>query len=152
LKKYYLFSYSDYRKDKVWQALERIANRRGIKIVVGNFKKHRDTILGFCVNEGFTVLINEPVPNFYKPSVLAHELAHCQLHGDLDMDAYISDSELQNAVEQEAEGFAKRLLRFVKSRLPKPQPPPGYKSINTAEGWNELARRTREKQAMEAAA
>lgn len=146
-----VWSYSDYRKDKIWQALERIAKRRGIKIMVCNFEKYRDTVLGFCVNEELTIVINERVPNRHKPVVLAHELAHFKLHGNLDRVAYMKDDSYHNEIEREAERFAKRLRRFIRKRLPKPQLPPGYKSINTVEGWNELARRTREKKSLAAA-
>jgi hypothetical protein len=143
-----IISYSDYRKDLVWQALAKIAEKRGVDIQVRDFKERKDELLGICVNDLFAILINELVPNWYKPRVLAHELAHFQLHKNLNVAAYRNDVIYYLNIELEAKKFAERLLRFVRHRLPKPQLPPGYKSINTSEGWNELARR-REEEALE---
>lgn len=144
-----IISYKDYRNDAVWQALAKIAEKRGVDVQVRDFKERKDELLGSCVNDLFTILINELVPNWYKPRVLAHELAHFQLHKNIHVAAYRNDVIYYLNIELEANKFAERLLRFVKYRLPKPQLPPGYISINTAEGWNELVRKREEEAALE---
>lgn len=117
------WSYSDYRKDRVWQALEKIARKRGIQIDVIDFKTEfgvEDEALGFYINRH--IVINKRVPNWYKPNVLAHELAHHQLHRDkLDMVAYLKKGAYYMKVEQEAQKFAERLIQFIKHRI-SPQP------------------------------
>lgn len=146
-----VWSYKDYRNDRVWQRLAKIAEKRGIKIVVSKFEFCGDTTLGFCSISEWIIVNNEEVPNWYKPFVLAHELAHFKLHGDMDHERYINDPYYRGDIEQEAEIFKQRLYSFTLNRLPKPELPPGYKSIDTAEGWNEMVRKREEEARAKAA-
>lgn len=52
-----------------------------------------------------------------KVCVLAHELAHYQLHKDKLPAYYWTDREFHKQIETETDRFAQRLLSYVKRRL-----------------------------------
>ncbi len=125
------WSYKDYRRDIVWRALFKIARRRGVKVYVIDFGPYsRDYYMGLWVRKGSceVILINRLVPNLYKPKVLAHELAHHQLHRDTpslrpnygqnNFAASAAYELHKEAIEQEADRFADRLLKFTVRHLP----------------------------------
>ncbi|KKM11205.1 hypothetical protein SY88_09685 [Clostridiales bacterium PH28_bin88] len=108
---------SDYREWPIRQHLNRITMKRGMKVVVEAFPPEtKERYLGLISPDG-TIYINEDVPNWFKPFVLAHELGHLQLHANLDMTLYYSDKQMQRRVEAEADAFSKRLYKWVRWRM-----------------------------------
>ncbi|ACV64381.1 protein of unknown function DUF955 [Desulfofarcimen acetoxidans DSM 771] len=142
------WSYGDYRKDAMWQALESMAKKRGVKVLVKHFGSKKDRVLGLYYNNGKGldyIFINKLLPNWYKPTVLAHELAHYKLHKNiLDITAYESNQKYRTEIEEQADKFGERLRRFL-GHILFPPIKPSEKSINTSEGWNAQANKRREK-------
>lgn len=104
----------------IYQALLGIAERHGIHVAERTFPAAGVDFNGLYVHlKGFNlILINKDKPQEKKNFVLAHELAHYQLHRDiLDMAFYNSNRYYRDFVEDEADRFAYRLLGFLSMRL-----------------------------------
>lgn len=130
------WDYKDYRDNRKWQILYDIAKRNGIKVYVRALSPlNRDILLGFYQTSADkqvdAIVINRQVPNYYKPDVLAHELAHFKLHKKLNRKSlqreYLSEEDeikdllysgyLKRRQEEEADMFANRLLRMISKRV-----------------------------------
>jgi hypothetical protein len=137
------WSYSDYRSDRVWQALENIAKKRGIEILVSDLGQNFE-VRGFYVKNHKNIkfiVINKHVPNWYKPFVLAHELGHYQLHRSrFNISDYNKENQYHDIIKQEADRLGERLIRFIKRRLFHHSKRNNKLSINTVEGWNDQGR------------
>ena len=106
-----VWSYSDYRKDKVWQALESIAAKRGINVSVVDMdpKYHIESVLAKTGDIIDMIIINNLVPNWHKPILLAHKLGRA---------VYKNRGACHSIIDREADRFGERLIRFIKRRLP----------------------------------
>jgi|LSQX01.1.fsa_nt_gb Zn-dependent peptidase ImmA (M78 family) len=68
------------------------------------------------------IFIDDNIPNAFKFEVLAHELAHYQLHNNkhsycFNTAKYLADKHYRDTVEAEANAFAERLIRYVRFKL-----------------------------------
>lgn len=130
------WDHKDYRDNRKWQMLYHIAKRNGIKVYVRELSPlNKDTVLGFYQTSADkqvdAIVINRLVPNYYKPDVLAHELAHFKLHKKINrrllQREYMSEEDeikdllytgyLKRRQEGEADMFANRLLRMISRRV-----------------------------------
>ncbi|NLA12397.1 MAG: ImmA/IrrE family metallo-endopeptidase [Firmicutes bacterium] len=117
----------DFTECAMWGALSGLALKRNILLEVVNFKEKIGTkgkINGVIVGiEGeFYILIDDRVPNDFKFEVLAHELAHYQLHHSkapsrFNVTKYLKDKDYRRSVEAEADEFAERLISYVRHRM-----------------------------------
>lgn len=112
--------YKDVEESKLWQALKEIAIGRGIKLVIDDFPEN-NTFAGFIsrvrASSEFVIVINDRVPNVYKPLVLAHELAHHQLHRNVLGIEHMGNSLIRDRYEQEADNLANRLISYLKQAM-----------------------------------
>lgn len=118
----------DVNECRMWSALSGLAQKNNIKVKVVDFKEvlgaEENTINGLILSiKGKThIFIDDRVPNAFKFKILAHELAHFQLHNSkpsycFNTAEYLKDKFYRRAVEMEADAFAERLIRFVRYKL-----------------------------------
>lgn len=125
------FDYKDYRDNRYWQIILKMARRRDIKVIVRELgENYRDNKIAFRSTNGTTetIVINSRVPNWYKPKVLAYELAEIIIHRKekehSQIDIYNADTEqilkeyllkkyYEDITELEVEKFACRIYRVV---------------------------------------
>jgi hypothetical protein len=121
------WSFKDHRNDRVWQALLRIARKNGIKVYVRELTGIEKIIVrGKYIKKGSNeiIIINSDVPNWWKPRVLAHEIAHYKLHHDLpvldEMLSTLDQSDrlviklYQQIIEEDADKYGSRLIKHIK--------------------------------------
>ena len=122
----------------IWQELCKKARSLGMRIYVkpiaykltdwSNGKR------GYDVN----LIVNEQIPNHYKSMLLAKQICLWAITGMLKTDK-LSEDEIE-LIREKADKAGQKLYKAIHTRVyPPPKRPEGYKSINTAEGWNALA-------------
>lgn len=131
------WDYKDYRDNHMWKLLIKLARKRGIKVYVKEFGSiSKYFIRGRYVRNGSidVILINQELPNWYKPITLAHELAHYVLHREQSINEIYSNITgiypsyknsmlegpikdiIKNKQEQEADEYGKRLRSYLKAK------------------------------------
>lgn len=102
-----------------------IAEQSGVNVVFADFRKHSQTVSGFCDFEAAKLYVNKDDKFGRQMFTMAHELGHWILHKeffDADPDFYKVLPRFQkpetNPYEQEANLFAAELLAPKKLLLP----------------------------------
>ena len=128
----------------IWQELCKKARSLGMRVYIKpigyKLTNWSDGERKYAIN----IVVNEQVPNHYKSMLLAKEICLWAITGMLKTDKF-SEDEIEQ-IREEADKAGQKLYKAIhKMVYPPPKWPEGYKSINTAEGWNALAEKRRGK-------
>ena len=122
------WDFKDVNECRMWRALSELAQRNNVRVKIINFNEEFEVKNGalegviVTVKGRSVIFIDDNIPNASKFEVLAHELAHYQLHNNkpscrFKFAKYLSDEHYRCAIEAEADAFAERLIRYVRYKL-----------------------------------
>jgi len=103
--------------DPIWQRMVDMATKRGITVYLAN--QICEKVIGFyCkLEDRQYIAIDWNLTGEKLRYVMAHELGHAVLHeGKADWLYYYKNRYYRKQVEQEANAFAERLLRWLERR------------------------------------
>jgi Zn-dependent peptidase ImmA (M78 family) len=103
--------------DKVFNRLLEIANKKQLPVGITDMTVTRCNGLFVRSGEAMGIILDKNLTGEKLNHVFAHELAHYQLHRFISYAFYDSDELTSRKIEREAEQFAKRLVKFIKSNI-----------------------------------
>ncbi|MDD4587552.1 MAG: ImmA/IrrE family metallo-endopeptidase [Heliobacteriaceae bacterium] len=106
--------------DPIWIKLVQLAENRGIRVLLANKIAKNTTGLYIRTKDGRKIIaLKDSLVSNERRETMAHELAHAVLHSgkkDYNICLYFEGGKYWECLENEANNFARRLLRFLDRR------------------------------------